>query len=420
MVNLPVRARFFYFLILCLSALLSACGGGASTSSTVISGTGAVGFPQSAASLHDTNVTAISVESGPGNNVNIPYVSVTVCKPGTNTCKTIDHVLLDTGSTGLRIFASVLNATPALALPPQQVGSSSTITECAQFLNAVAWGSIKLADVRLGGKTAASVPVQLLEPNLPVALSNSALCGSAPVMSQPSSVGANGVLGLSLFANDKQRYFDCVSPSSRCSIAIAPGQQVQNPVGLFDSDSNGVSDNNGILVQLPTLSGIGASSASGYLVFGVDTRDNNRLGSANVVPVNLFSGFFSTTMNGISRDNSFIDSGSNGLFFNDTLTNSPLSTKCNTASTGFYCPVVTQNLTASIQLAHTSADVKFSIVNADSLVQSGNYAFNNLGGVFDKASFDWGLPFFFGRSVFTVIEGHGAGTLNGPFYAFTN
>ncbi len=419
MVNLPVRARFD-FLALCLSALLSACGGGASTSSTVISGSGAVGFPQSAASLRDPNVMAISVESGPGNNVNIPYVSVTVCKPGTTTCKTLDHILLDTGSTGLRIFASVLNAAPALALPPQQVGSSSTITECAQFLNAVAWGSVKLADVRLGGKTAASVPVQVLEPNLPTALSNSALCGSAPVMTQPSSVGANGVLGLSLFVNDKQRYFDCVSPSSRCSIAIAPGLQVQNPVALFDSDSNGVSDNNGVLVQLPALTSNGARSANGYLVFGVDTRDNNRLGSANVVPVNPFSGFFSTAINGISRDNSFIDSGSNGLFFNDPLTNSPLSTSCNTASFGFYCPVLTQNMTASIQLARTSVDVKFSIVNADSLVQSGNYAFNTLGGKFDNASFDWGLPFFFGRSVFTVIEGHPVGTLTGPFYAFTN
>jgi hypothetical protein len=419
MLNLPVRARL-YFLVLCLTALLSACGGGASTSSTVISGIGAVGFPQSVASLRDPNVVAISVESGPGNNVNIPYVSVTVCKPGTSTCKTIDHILLDTGSTGLRIFASVLNATPALTLPPQQVGSSSTITECAQFLNAVAWGSVKLADVRLGGETAASVPVQLLDPNLPTALRRTCLSSSGTIMTQPSSVGANGILGLSLFSSDKQRYFDCVSPNDGCAIAIASDLQVQNPVALFNSDSNGVSDNNGVLVQLPTLAGIGARSANGYLVFGVDTRDNNRLGAANVVPVSPFNGFFTTTLNGIARNNSFMDSGSNGLFFNDPSTNSPLSTKCNTASTGFYCPVQTQNLTASIQLARTSVDVKFSIFSADSLVQSGNYAFNNLGGIFDNASFDWGLPFFFGRSVFTVIEGQRVGTLSGPFYAFTD
>jgi hypothetical protein len=412
MLNLPVRARFCC-LAWCLAALLSACGGGSGTSTSVIGGAGAVGFPPSAASLGDPNVMAISVASGPGNNVNIPYVSVTVCKPGTSTCKTIDHILLDTGSTGLRIFASVLNATPALALPPQQVGSSSTLTECAQFLNAVAWGSVKLADVRLGGKLAASVPVQLLEPNMPVALSSSGLCGSAPVMAQPSTVGANGVLGLSLFANDKQRYFDCVNPSNRCAIAVAATQQVQNPVALFDSD------NNGVLVQLPALGSSGASSASGYLVFGVDTQANNRLNAANIVPVNAL-GFFTTTVNGAARDNSFIDSGSNGLFFNDALVNSPLTTRCNTAAFGFYCPALTQSLTASIQLARSSVDVRFSIENADRLVLSGNYALNNLGGTFDTAAFDWGLPFFYGRSVFTVIEGRRVGTLFGPLYAFTN
>ena len=37
-----------------------------------------------------------------------------------------------------------------------------------------------------------------------------------------------------------------------------------------------------------------------------------------------------------------------------------------------------------------------------------------------STSFDWGLPFFFGRSVYTVIEGHSVGTTPGPFYAFTN
>ena len=406
MLNLPMRACL-YCLIWCLAAALSGCGGGASTSSSITGGTGPVGFPISAASLQDPNVIAISVESGPGNNVNIPYVNVTVCKPGTSTCKTIDHILLDTGSTGLRIFSSVLNAAPALSLPAHQVGGSSTITECAQFLNAVAWGSVKVADVRLGGEVAASVPVQLLEPNLPVALSS--LCGSAPVMDQPSTVGANGILGVSLFASDKQRYFDCANPNNLCQIAVAASLQVQNPVSLFSGD------NNGVLLQLPALGSSGASTASGYLVFGVDTRANNSLGAAKVVPVNS-QGFFTTTVKGVTLDNSFMDSGSNGLYFNDTT----LSKACTTAAKGFYCPPVAQDFSASIRLANSSALVNFTIDNADRLVLNGNYAFNKLGGTFDNVSFDWGLPFFFGRSVYTVIEGHNVGALRGPFYAFTN
>ena len=41
---------------------------------------------------------------------NKPCVSVTVCSPGTSTCQTISDILLDTGSTGLRIFKSLLTA----------------------------------------------------------------------------------------------------------------------------------------------------------------------------------------------------------------------------------------------------------------------------------------------------------------------
>jgi hypothetical protein len=259
---------------------------------------------------------------------------------------------------------------------------------------------------------APSVPVQVMQADLPAALTSSRLCGSAPVMTQPSSVGANGVLGLSLFANDSQRYFDCANPDGNCQAVVPSDQQVQNPVGLFDSD------NNGVLVQLPPLGDSGASTASGYLVFGVDTQSNNRLGSANVVPVNPATGFFTTTVKGKNLTRSFIDSGSNGLYFNDP--SGSLSSVCRTAASGFYCPLVAQTFSASIQLANSSETVNFSIANADSLFQNGNYAFNNLGGTLDRISFDWGLPFFFGRSVFTVIEGHSAGPLSGPFYAFTN
>jgi hypothetical protein len=34
------------------------------------------------------------------------------------------------------------------------------------------------------------------------------------------------------------------------------------------------------------------------------------------------------------------------------------------------------------------------------------------------ASFDWGLPFFFGRTVFTAIEGMSTPGGTGPYFAF--
>ncbi len=414
-------------ILVCLAIGLVACGGSGGGSNSTVAAPAPASFPASAASVLDANVATIDVERGPGNNVNIPYVTVTVCSPGgvlgSNRCKTIDHVLLDTGSTGLRLFANVLSAAPALTLPAHQIGSRSTITECAQFLNAKAWGPVKVADVVIGentgAKRAASVPIQLMETSsYPTALDR--VCSGSPLMAQTASVSANwdllsanGILGVSLFANDGQAYFDCAPPiTESCQIRPQPAAslQVQNPVVHFNGD------NNGVVVQLPSIAAAGAPSAKGYLIFGVGTQSNNRLGAANVVPVDPFSGYFTTIYKGRALANSFMDSGSNGLFFNDTA----LSTSCNSAADGFYCPPLTRDLSASIQLASSTVLVNFSVANSDQLFQASNYAFNNLGGTLNNSAFDWGLPFFFGRSVYTVIEGSSVGALSGPFYAFTN
>ena len=175
-------------------------------------------------------------------------------------------------------------------------------------------------------------------------------------------------------------------------------------------------DNNGVIVQLPLLPATGVSSALGYLIFGIGTATNNALDSAYVVPVNSM-GRFTTRYNRVDRTDSFIDSGSNGLFFED---NSLLGS-CASGNIGFFCPTVARPLSASIQLeGNVTAVLNFSVANSDALFQSGHYAFSNLGGTLSAGSFDWGLPFFFGRSVYTAIEGKPVGNRVGPFYAFTN
>jgi len=385
--------------------VLSACGGGGGGTSSV---TTVASFPASAASQFDPNVAVITVEQGPGNNVNIPYVTVTVMPAGTSTCKDIDHVLLDTGSTGLRLFTSTLTSTtPTLTLPPHQVGADSTIYECAQFLNYKAWGKVKVADVVIGSKrTSVPVPVHLMDSSYPTVLDST--CGTARLMTTLRA-SANGILGVGMFAHDGQSYFKCTTSAS-CQISVPVNQQVQNPVALFNAE------NNGVIVQLPALPSTGVSKASGYLIFGIDTLGNNTLSSAKVVEVNA-AGYFTTHYKDHDRVDSFIDSGSNGLYFDDI----DLSTACNTAALGFYCPTTAQDLSADIQLNSTTrATVNFSIASADTLFQSTSYAFNNMGGTLDYTTFDWGLPFFFGRSVYTAIEGKAVGSRMGKFFAFTN
>ena len=92
---------FNNFLIRALSAtvlagLIASCGGGG-------------GGSASAPPPPPTNILPVTVDLGPtdenGKSVNAAntlYTTVTVCQPGSSTnCTTIDHVLVDTGSTGL-------------------------------------------------------------------------------------------------------------------------------------------------------------------------------------------------------------------------------------------------------------------------------------------------------------------------------
>ncbi|MCX7226770.1 MAG: DUF3443 family protein, partial [Burkholderiales bacterium] len=83
-----------------LSVSIAACGGGSSTPAKLPT----VEVPAG------NNAIAVTVDRGPtGNNVNRLYTSVTICEPGSSSqCQTINHVLVDSGSTGLRLLASVI------------------------------------------------------------------------------------------------------------------------------------------------------------------------------------------------------------------------------------------------------------------------------------------------------------------------
>ncbi|RYF36373.1 MAG: DUF3443 family protein, partial [Comamonadaceae bacterium] len=87
------------------------------------------------------NVLRVALGRGPSNSAfNSPYVSVTVCAPGTDVCQVLEHVLVDTGSSGLRIFGSSLPA--RVALPPATTGGLP-VSECMQFASGYTWGTVR-------------------------------------------------------------------------------------------------------------------------------------------------------------------------------------------------------------------------------------------------------------------------------------
>lgn len=340
---------------------------------------------------------------------------MTVCVPGTSTCQTINDILVDTGSYGLRILAPALT----LSLPAQTDGSGNPIGECAPFLAAFTWGPVATADVHISGETASNMPLQVIgAANFPAPPAD---CPNGlPPADTVSSLGAYGILGIGPFiqdcgaacvtggASNPGLYYSC--PSSGCVITTESLQnQVQNPVASFPAD------NNGVLIQLPALGAQGAATASGSLIFGIGTQSNNGLGSAQVYTTDDL-GEFATVYNGSSYSSSFIDSGSTGIFF---LSSSVADiAQCTGANAGYYCPSQTLNLTAqNVGQNGTSGTVAFSIANAGQLFSTGNAAFNDLGGP-DPGTFDWGMPFFFGRSVFVAIDGQQTPAGPGPYWAY--
>lgn len=387
-----------------LVAFISGCGGGSGNGS--VADTSPV--PQDYISQNvASNAISFSIQKIPGGgNVNTPYISVNVCQPSTNTCQTINNVLLDTGSTGLRILASALGN---LQLP-SQTQNNSPLLECASFISGVTWGPIKLADIKLSSEIARSTPIQVIADPLYSSVPTNCSNG-LPTLQDLSSLKANGILGVGLFIADGQSYYNCnSSQSSNCtSISVTSNLQVQNPVASFQIN------NNGVVLQTAKVANIEGASATGILYFGIDTQSNNSSSGANIIPANA-SGRFTTAFNGTTYRSSFIDSGSNGLFFPAGNLNTTLKT-CSSNS-GFYCPTTTQSYSATIALQNNqTSNITFSIANAESLALSSNYAQPSLGGPL-QGQFDWGLPFFYGKNVYIGITGKTSNAGTGPLYAY--
>jgi hypothetical protein len=420
--------------------LLTACGGG---------GSGSSGGTTAPVSL--TNLVPVTVDQGPasldtGTNAytsnNVAYVAVKLCAPGSTTnCQTIDHVQVDTGSVGLRIFASVLNSTLLSALTPESDASGNAVGECYQYVDGYVFGSVRQADMTIGGESVSNMPFQALSDtgvfsNVPASCS----AGGGSNLGTVQNFGANGIIGIGVTTTDCGSactvsggesgaiYYDC--PASGCSAIIgraasasAPFQQLPNPVAAMSVD------NNGSILVLPSVPSTGESTVTGTLYFGIGTQTNNALGSATIYTTTGSSsqygaGVLNVIYNGVTLPVSFLDSGSSLYFFIDaTITPCPASGSLD----GFYCPNPALNLSPTIQgINGASIAGAFTLYDAQTQFTSTNAAVPGVGGnpsifypnVNFSNSFDYGLPFFYGRSVYTAIEGRNAGGTLGPYFAF--
>jgi hypothetical protein len=377
-----------------------------------------------------SNVQPLIVDQGPEPQTflatNQAFVSVTVCVPGTNTCQTIDHVEVDTGSSGLRLLASALT----ISLPQNNDSQGHPMDECLVFLDGYVWGPVASADISMAGELAPNTPIQLIIPSTsspPVPGTCSGQTTGPDEGDSVQALGANGIIGVGLFQTDCGQYcvtnagpdfyvyYDC--PASGCSPTTATlAQQVPNPVINFTGD------NNGVLIQLGSVGNGGAASVNGSLIFGIGTQSNNGLGSATVYAVpdsGSNAGDFTTIYKGTSTPG-FVDSGSNGYFFADSSI-----PNCPSPNQVWFCPTTSpDNLSAQNQGTNMGSPVtsNFTLEDASTLFNGNNVAFSTLGGSYPTSqsgtAFDWGLSFFFGKNIFTAIDGGNTPGGTGPYIAF--
>jgi hypothetical protein len=435
---------------------LSACGGGSGSVATSTSNSGGGGGGGGGGGSGSSNSVTVTVDAGPNNNdVDTPFITVTVCAPGsTSNCQQIDHVEVDTGSYGLRVISSVLNASLASALQQETGNGNYPIVECTQFADGYSWGPVEVADVQVAGESASSVPIQVIgdaafEGEIPTG------CSSTGTKEDTvATFGANAILGIGVFSDDcgsgcansadNGWYFACpangVSTSACTGAAIPESAQVTDPVVFFQTD------NNGVIVEMPAVVE-GAGSASGTLVFGIGTQSNNTLTARTVLFGDVAHNGGVTTQYTTQSGKqqylpwSYFDTGSNAYYFADD--GIPSTSACSSYPgydsqnpQSWFCPSSELNLSATnIGTNGTQSTVNFSIGNAYTVLSgSSGTVFDDLGASVgtpltacgnlstadpDKScAFDFGFPFFLGRNVFIAFAGANTANGMGPYFAY--
>jgi len=378
------------------------------------------------------NVELLHVDGGPipGKiKPNTAFTSVTVCAPGKMACNKIDGIIVDTGSVGLRILSSALPS-----LPPATTGGAAS-SECELYgRNSFLWGDVVLADVKIAGEVARSLPVHAVGTPANLTVPTECSDGGARVdASTQSALGANGVLGVGYQRQDcgascvsagnaasTSFYYSC-SGNSCTPSAVPLSLQLTNPVTAF------LIDNNGVVLQFPGLEGA-AAQLDGSITFGIDTATNNQLGNATIFTVDA-QGRFTTSLSstGQSLTASVVNSGFNALYFpDDSLP------PCG-GQGSFYCPPSSTTV-ASMQVGVNGAQgaIQFNVENANTLLAnnpgaaalSGLAGSNGTGGCSDgvgSCQFEWGLPFFYGRTVSVAITGQTLpeGVPSAPWFAYS-
>lgn len=388
-------------LMLPFAAIFTACSGGVENNSEP---TGENVIP-----------VQIGVKNSKTNSINTPVTSVTICN-NNNKCQTINNILIDTGSVGLRIESSVIDSDlrDSLLQSPVVTNDGESITQCMLFGGGYAYGSVvNAASVKIGSLYTQQIPIQLVDNNT---LNVPTSCKEKGMPINLPSVGINGTLGIGPISTPLPNYAQIVYAVAADGIPVEVISPVGEGIPTLEVNTFAYLNkhSNGVIFKLPNLSTPSESPISGYLILGIDTANNNQV-STNTIkllgnPNTGWGGFISTASSNpneaYSNVEAMFDSGAALLNFMNVgiQTCDPM-----TGLIDLYCPssspfalqvmlgnynsTQNANLPLNLTLVNYLGDAIFSSVIIPSL------------GLFMTANFDvYGIPAFLGKTIYVEFE----------------
>ncbi|MDQ5922225.1 MAG: hypothetical protein QG673_2284 [Pseudomonadota bacterium] len=316
----------------------------------------------------------------------------------------IDHVLLDTGSSGFKVLKSQLNSSLTFSSILQGNNPESPISSCVTYGSGYMFGSNNLAGLQIGGQRADNVPIQIINDGSQSSVpDNCSSNGRFANLLQTS--GARGILGvnpMTFESNSTLQNLIYVQTSSGFVNIVESSVQTLNvnPLSLL------MQNNNGLIISYPKVSKNSTISIYGTMVMGLNTTSNN------VIPSTIQSvrgnpntnlGYFDVNENGWPVSGIF-DSGTDTLALGGY--NIPV---CNDSS---FCP--SSPVTFSTIVSNYDGGESSYIMQTVSSVQGlGGYAVLPYWGTRLLPSSGlavYGLPFFYGRNVYLGFYDSGTST----------
>jgi hypothetical protein len=365
------------------------------------------------------NSVAVQVQASQSGDFNRPFVSVTVCTPGTADCRTIDRILVNTSSTGLILMASAID--PALSLPQLRDASGRATARCLLYgtsnsagkYEAVSWSAVRKADLKLADMVAPSLSVEVMNDDAIPSIPD--ICRNAGI-STLTDLGYNGMLGLRGLDADcgascaaqvhaVPRYYGC-DATGCAGVTVPVESQVRNPVALF-----GPGYDNGHALSLPALDAVSNTPLQGRLTFGIGAQAGNEPANVKMFR-NDNAGYLTAFYNGV-QTRAMLDTNYRSLKFHD-----PSIPQCSSSTVNsYYCPPSAQGIDLSLLSASGTRDaLGLTIMRPPSSTPYQVASFGRYGAAEEPVVL--GVPFYLGRTVFTAIEGKSTPLGIGPYIAF--